>query len=65
MKLITVKINRQGKVEIETSGFVGDACYAATAGIRTALAGTVESDVRTAEGYETEAASGQAETERA
>ena len=37
MKTITVRIDRQGKAEVETSGYVGQECMVATRGVEEAL----------------------------
>lgn len=57
-KTITVEINFDGKVAIETTGFKGDACVKATAAIESAL-GVTASRKKKAEFYQNEIKAGQ------
>lgn len=53
MKEITIIVDKAGKTTIETSGFTGTACLDATARLKRALGGKVESEVMTNEAYVT------------
>lgn len=52
MKQVTVKF-RAGRVEVETSGFTGDACKVATDRFLRELGGSVESETPKPEAAET------------
>ena len=49
---ISFTIDEGGQVTIETSGFKGPACEAATKAFREALGGTVISDIKKPEFYQ-------------
>jgi hypothetical protein len=60
MKSIEIIIDPRGQARIESKGFTGSACKAATAPLERAL-GLVQSDTPTAEMYQTQSNQHQAE----
>jgi hypothetical protein len=49
MQEVEIRISKKGQVKIETRGFVGTACKAATASLESALGGEVTEDTPTPE----------------
>lgn len=46
MKKLTIRIDKQGKVEIEASGYAGTSCEAATQAFRDLLGKTEQVDLK-------------------
>ena len=56
MQEVIVTVKKNSKVEIEVKGVKGQGCVALTKEFEEKLAGAVESDVKTSEFYQQEAA---------